>query len=334
MKAVYYEAGQNLVSMTTLTDDGDHITFNSASQLWSNYPGRAPTVLPNGVISGGAVTPAVSGTDDAVDVSSLSCNLNGVQKVGATKIAADTDITITREVTNAYLKASIVVTNAGAFDVIEGTAHASAFSDTRGADGGPPYIPVDNIEVAQVHLTSTTSAAITTDEIKDVPNVHTELATLPNYIVKFIRVDNQVLQYAGVDFTSALSLIHTGDVAKRVYAEHYTPLFASLQNTRNFDPPRVSGSVSSEAFYDETRSSVSESIGAGSLEFAPTDEVADPFLTQMTYPIWFKYYPDDLKAPYFATLASPYDSGASPADGLTIYTVSLVGEISAERVIA
>ena len=53
-----YEAGQTLVAMATMTDSGDHAIFSGASSPWSNKTGFVPKVIPNGVITGGGITPS------------------------------------------------------------------------------------------------------------------------------------------------------------------------------------------------------------------------------------------------------------------------------------
>ena len=66
---LYYEADQTPVAMVELTDQGDYTDFKSAATLWSGRSGKAPVVRPDGLKSGGVIIPAVSGTDDLVDIS-------------------------------------------------------------------------------------------------------------------------------------------------------------------------------------------------------------------------------------------------------------------------
>ena len=60
-----YEAGQNAVAMSALTDSGDQTEFTSAATLWSGRSGYAPVVRPNGLLTCGAITPA-AGTHHSV----------------------------------------------------------------------------------------------------------------------------------------------------------------------------------------------------------------------------------------------------------------------------
>ena len=117
-----YEGGQTLVSMVALTDSGDHKTMNSASTRWSNRSGYEPDVKPDGLATGGAVIPAVSGTNDLVDTAALTCYLAGV----LTSVNASTDETILRGTgADTYRKSSVQVDSAGAIDIVAGTDHTA-----------------------------------------------------------------------------------------------------------------------------------------------------------------------------------------------------------------
>jgi len=151
-----FEAGQTSYAMAALTDSGDNTIFNSAVTIFSGANGKAPDIRPNGVITGGAIVPAVSGTNNLVDVAGLTCYLAGVN----TTVAAGLDTAITRASTNVASISSITITSAGAIAVVKGTDSLStAFSETRAAAGGPPLIPVGSIEIGQVRTTTNVSWA-------------------------------------------------------------------------------------------------------------------------------------------------------------------------------
>ena len=80
---LYYEAGQSYVPMAALTDS-DHTTFTSPNENWSGYEGKEPVVRPDGLLTGGVITPDPTDTNNLVDVSALTCYLAGVlTSVGA-----------------------------------------------------------------------------------------------------------------------------------------------------------------------------------------------------------------------------------------------------------
>jgi len=210
---VEFEAGRTLVPFSALTDSGDHKKFTHTSRPWSRAAGFEPDIKPNGLATGGAVSPAASAQNDKVDVAALSCYLAGV----LTAVAAAANVTVTRgATTNTHSITSITVKADGTIEAVAGTA-STAFSETRGAAGGPPLIPVDSIEIAQVRTTSITGAPIVASEIFAVVGQHTERFDFPSW---------EIDPFDGaVRFLQALPLIHTGPAAKKVYAQVYTPIF-------------------------------------------------------------------------------------------------------------
>ncbi|HET56888.1 MAG TPA: hypothetical protein ENN35_00415 [Deltaproteobacteria bacterium] len=292
-----YEAGQNAVSMAALTDTGDHKTFLSSDELWSDKAGYEAQVRPNGLETGGAVTPAASGSDDVVDVAALTCYLAGVN----TNVAADTDKSITRGSTHNFTRHSVTVTSAGAIAVIDGT-EGESFSDTRGAAGGPPWIPTGSIEIAQIHISDKTPAPIAADEIKQVPGIHREMYSYPTWVENRIAVENSVIGYAGVTFNAALPLIHSDDAgstkaAKKVCASYATPEFAEIPNAYDFVRPATSYTVNSTQVYGGTVGSASRSLGGGSFSFSCRDGITDSLFAEEGSNLWFKFRPHRLKTP-------------------------------------
>src|SRR5210317_1267247 len=173
-----YEGGQTAVAMGALSDAGDLQTFTSPATLWSGRSGFAPVIRPDGVLTGGLVTVAISGSNDLVDVAALTCNLAGI----VTSVSADSDVSCTRPATAVSKVNSITIDNAGAVAVVVGTdGSTTAFSETRGAAGGPPFIPTDSIEIAQVRFTSDTAAAVTESEVLQTIGLHRESASYPQW---------------------------------------------------------------------------------------------------------------------------------------------------------
>ena len=368
-----YEAGQTPVAMTALTDSGDHMTFNSAAELWSNRSGYSASVKPNGVLTGLAVSVAASGTSNYVDTSAGTCNLAGVE----TTVAATTDndctrpdaayivltfaeseyndcvasdinkavvggsttdsgtllaynnttrqwlveqddtddtfdnnaeaITITSGTGEGDLSAagapsthkicSITVTSAGIIAVVDGT-EGTAFSTTRGAIGGPPWIPTTSIEIAQVRYTASAAADVDADEIFQVPETHREMALFPTWEEDRVRVSSGAIAYAGPTFASALSVIHsdnsgTTTAAKKVYASYYTPSFAMVSKVSDFVRPANSYSVSSTEYYGGAIGKRSTSIGQGSFK-AFTNTLNEGLLAYEGEDLWFRFKNDRL----------------------------------------
>lgn len=285
-----YEAGQQAAPMTALTDSGDRTKFTSNASLWSGKSGYAPVVRPNGLLTGGAVSPAAAAGNNNVDVAAHTANLNGVVSV----IGATANVAITRPATNVAKVCSVTLNAAGTIAVVAGTDGATTtFSETRGAAGGPPLIPVDSIELAQVRLTTSAAAPITAAQIYAVVGVHTEMANFPLYNLNY--------ETGSVEFLSALPAIHTGNIGKRVYASYAAPIFGEISLASDFVPPETSHSVSSTQIYGTTLGSTSKSLGQGSFTAYLEDGVADALVGQKDQTLWFRFYPDRFKSGYLLT---------------------------------
>jgi len=329
-----YEAGQDLTAFTTLTDDGDHLQFNSAVNFWSKKSGFAPSVKPNGLVTGCEITPAASGTNNLVDVAAGTAYIAGV----LTTIAADTDVTCARPAGSGddCKVNSITIIAAGTIAVVAGADHTD-LSTVRGADGGPPWIPTTSIELGQIKYGSDTAGAVLSTEIYQVVNTHLERWDFPVWDEYPIRVSSQVADYAGVTFNAALPLIHSDDAGsttagKLVYAQYYEPSFAEVPKAENFVPPENTHSVSSTQIYGSTLGSSSSSLGQGSFTFYSTDGVTDPLLKLIDATLMFKFYPDRLKAPYIVCQGKMGLTSSYPAGDNMSHSCTISPELTSERI--
>ena len=315
--------------MVALSDSGNHTIMNSADERWSNRSGYTANVKPDGVATGGAVIPAVSTTNDMIDTALLTCYLAGV----LTEVAASTDETILRGTGgDTYRKSSVQVDSAGAIDIVAGSDHTE-FSDVRAATGGPPLILATSIEIAQVHLTAVAAAAITADEIKQVPGTHVERYDFPAWTTQRIRVSDRILGLAGITFLSALPLSHTGGIIKEVWAEYYTPEMAELPRSVDFVRPAESYSVNSVQVYGSTVGTSSKSLAGGGFIVHLNDGISDNILKLEGDILWFDFYPDRLLAPHVATQGKLGLVETFPADNSIIATCTIAADKAGERII-
>ena len=264
---------------------------------------------------------AVSGSNNVVDVAALTCYLAGV----LTSVAADADFSITRPATAVSKILSITVNSSGALALVAGTdGTTTAFSDTRGAAGGPPFIPVGSIEVGQVRLTSATSAVITADEIFQVVGAHRERYDYPLW-------DN-LYSDGSIHFNATLPLIHTGSVAKAVYASYYEPIFTELTKSSDFTAPETSHSVSSTQIYNKTIGSSSQSLGQGGFTAYLEDGVSDALVQEKNQKLWFRFYPDRYKSSYVLTQGTLGITRTFPASNSIQATCTISAELPATEV--
>lgn len=317
-----YESGQTPFAMAALTDSGDHKLFSSAASLFSQKSGFTPDVRPNGIITGGVLIPAASAQVDKVDVSAITCYLAGVK----TTVAAATNVLITRGLTtNTNAITSITVTSAGAIAAVAGTA-STAFSETRGAAGGPPYIPVGSIEIGQVRTTSITAAVIIADEVFQVVGTHSERFDFPTW------TENP---YTGkLTFAAALPLSHTGDVAKKVYAKVFDPVFVDVNLASAFVPPETSHSSSSTQVYGSTVGSSSSTLNQGSFSALLTDGVSDALVGLKNQTLFFKFFPDRNKTPFLLCYGKLGLTRQFPADNNIVGAFTISAPESASEVVA
>lgn len=297
------ETGRTLVSYDEAVDSGDHIVFTLGT-LWSGYSDEntdySPVVRPDGMVSGRNVL-STHATNDTVTIAGFTAYSKGVEHT----VSATSD-TITRPATAVAKINSVTMTDAGAIAVIAGTDGASTtFSETRGAAGGPPYIPVDSVEIGQIRVTSDSSAVIAASEIFQVVGTHTERYDYPTWSEsntgKGILAVSAAEKNAHVKFTSALAAIHTADTYKGVWIQYYTPVFTELPKTMDFTPCENSPSVSSTQYYNGTIAAVSRSLGTGSFSAIMTDNISDALLNEQDKVVTVKFWPDRNKSPYILT---------------------------------
>lgn len=277
-----YETAQTSVALAALTNSGDNTVYTSPASLWSKKTGFKAFVRPNGVVTGCVVTPAASGTNDAVDISAGTAYIQGV----LTTINAATDVTASRGVTtDTHRITSITITSLGAIAAVAGTDNAGSFSETRAADGGPPLIAADSIELAQVRTTSVTAAAITAAEIFATVGTHRETYNQPGW------TENP--ESGRITMNAALPLIHTGPATKKVYASYATPSFLALEKATDFVPPENSYTVTSTQIYrNQTIGARSQTLNQGSFTAYFNDGVLDDLVANEGAELWFKFFPD------------------------------------------
>lgn len=281
---IRYEAGQTPYAFDAMTDSGDATTFESSFSPWSDVAGNEPTVAPYGLVTGGVIT--ATATNDQVSVAALTACMAGVSGADTDGIISVNTGTLTASRgsgADTHRITSVTVDNSGALAAVAGVV-STAFSETRGAAGGPPYIPVGSIEIGQVRLTSISAATVDDDEIYQVIGQHVERSDYPVYDIDYANGE--------VTFVTSLPLIHTADVAKKVYVKGSTPLFAPISQTSDWVPAESTYSINSTDTYDGPVGSASSSLGQASFTAVLKDGITDSFLAQRGENIWVEFRPD------------------------------------------
>ncbi len=326
--ATYAELGQTLYDYATMTDSGDRQTFTAVPNRFSGKSGFAPTVRPDGVVSGNKmVSAAASASNDVVDIAAFTAYSGGSLK----SVAAATDQAVTRPATDVAKVSSITMTSAGAIAEIEGTDGSdTTFSETRGAAGGPPLIPAGSVEIAQVRMTSATSAAITDDEIYQVSGQHCERYDYPGFSISPLGLGRKAKKsaetYAHVKFDAVLPAIHTGGAAKGVAIKCYEPVLVKLSKTLDFSPAKNSHSISTTQYYGGSASSRSSSLGQASFTALVNDGISDSLMAEEDEIITIQHFPDENKDPYTLTQGACAVDPSYPATGQIQVAVTITPE--------
>ena len=305
---VYYESAQSQRPFEVMTDTGDRTQFEAAASPWSGASGYEPLVRPYGLATGGQITPA--STADTVSVAAATVYMAdhaSADSTGMVAVSGD-EVSVSRGTEMSPNKiTSIIVDSNGEFAALAGTA-GSSFSEQRGSNGGPPYIPVDAIEIGQVRLSSDTAGAVAENEVMQVVGIHQERTDYPVWEVS--------RTHGEVHFAEPLPAIHTGDEPKRVVARYATPIFAAIPRASDWTPAETSHSLSSTPIYGGAIGSSSASINQASFTAYLDDGIRDGFLALKNARLWFRFHPDrNRSVPHQLTNGVMGISRSFPADG-------------------
>jgi len=325
---IYLEQGATLQNYTAATDSGDHQYFTAADDVFSGKSGQEPDLRPNGVVTGrNLVSVAASESNDVVDVAAFTAYSQGT----LFSVIADADFAITRPATNVSKISSITMTSTGALAEVAGTSGATtAFSETRGAAGGPPVIPADSVEIAQVRMTSSAAAAITASEIFQIVGQHCERSDFPTWTINNIGLgqsaDVSAETNAHIKFSSALPASHAAGATKGIYVQYYAPIFGEMAKCMDFQPAENSHSVSSTQYYNGTIGSRSKTLGQGQFTALLSDGVTDALVADKDEVLTVKFFPNRNATPYVLTQGAIGLARTFPVDGQIQATVTISAE--------
>jgi len=319
-----FESGQSFSDFAEMTDSGDHTIF-SLGTVWSGKSGFAADIRPNGIVTGRNLI-TVHATDDTFNIAAYTAYSKGVLH---TEIA--TTNTITRPGTDVAQVFSVCLDEDGTKEVVDGVeGTGTAFSETRGAAGGPPLIPVDSVELGQIRVTANTPAAILATEIFQVVGTHAERFDFPvweeNPIGDGDQADSAAEKNAHIVLADALDAVHVGPTYKAIYASYYTPVFAQVSKALDFTPAENSHSVTSTQYYDGVAGAASSSLGQGGFTALMDDNVTDALVANKDQILTFKFFPDKNKAPYILTQGTLGLGRTFPVDNQNQATATITAE--------
>jgi hypothetical protein len=308
---VELEVGASLYAMSalsTVTSPASDIRkkYLTSATYISDDVDRQATVRLDGQISGFTITPG-SGYNE-VDVSTGSGYLKGVEiTVNATTI---TDIQRpTLSATNVLWTALSVDTN-GTINKTVGTEGGS--SSTRGAAGGPPYIPIDEFLIGYVTATYYTgsSSGAKAIVVAEINSGTKEYASIPNSKVVYHDGSGTDSQDVGVIlFASQLDEIHSDDggtnvSTRNVYAQYHDVLWEEAPDAYDFNLATPVATVVSQSYDDDAEQ---KSVGVESWSASGngyTDHSPNDFWNLLNAKKrWYREFPDKNKTGFYAGLA-------------------------------
>lgn len=326
------EIENGLVSVANeLLTNVDNQRFTFSEEIVSIR--TTPRIMPNGIVTGTNLVSVGSGNDN-VTTAAFTCNISGDLRT----VAADTSVAIVRTIeATPFSKHSVVAYMDGAtptIKVIAGAGHATAHSTVRGANGGPPYIGVDEVEIGQIWTSSHTAAPITASEIHT-GGSYEERANYPTFtynpIGRGLDATATGEEEAFVKFSAALPLIHTAGVAKKIFADYEGVEFAELTDCDGFSPPTETISSSSTQVYQGTKSVATRSVDSGTFAQMLDDGVNDLILGASGTKRVFRFKPDKDKTAYILCVGSVSAKPEYPAAGLIKATVNFSSEYPSAR---
>lgn len=297
--------------------------FLTNAQFISDLAALQPEVRVDGVISGFGLA-AGSGYNE-VDVAAGTLYLKG----NLVSVDATTVSDITRPTTiGQVLVTALTVDAAGTITATAGTQGET--STTRGAAGGPPFLPVDEVLLGYITATYFDGSAsgekvLTSGEIDSYTK---EYAAIPS--AKVVPHDEE--QNVGVIMlANALPMIHAATAAgpgtdvRNVYASYYEPEFEEVPDAMDFSYTEDVSTYTSKAYKD---ASEEKAIGTPSWSAsfnAYWTTVEDILNLVKNSKRWIKHYPDDDLAPYWAGIAIVKVSRETPVENNMSASITLDG---------
>jgi len=295
------ELSQTFFDFTAATDSGDHKVFTvSGKSLFSVKDNFELDVKPDGIVTGrNLISPHTDA--DKVNVAAFTVNIAGVE----TSVDASV-ITLTRPGAGVANINLIAVDTDGVVSAIVGTDSAdTTLSRTRGAAGGPPYVPVGSTAIGELHMLET-SAVITESEIFQDVGTHTERYDSPVWdeypIGDGIQADAVIKKNAYIEFSDVIGdAIHTGDTYRLVYVSGYVPVAAEISHSVDFKACKNTHSVTSNTYYNAVKGTKTSALGQGGFTALVNDGVTDALVGQEDENLTFWFYPNRNKLPFVVT---------------------------------
>jgi hypothetical protein len=259
---------------------------------------RKPMVRLDGQVNGFTITPGK--TYNEVDVSAGTGYLLGVE-LG---VAATTVTDLERPIANAtnVLWTALSVDSNGTINKTVGTEGTS--TATRGAAGGPPFIPENEFLIGYVTMTyyggSASGAKVVS--ASEINSDTKEYAAIPSYTVLYHDGGGTDPQNVGVvQFASQLPMIHgagVGTATRNVFAQYHDAIFEELSDSYDFNITEDISVTESIAYRDaasQKDTNIPSWSVAGNVYSGDINDVLSIVKNKIR---WMKHFPDADETPY------------------------------------
>jgi len=291
---VFYPFNELTTVSSPVADVGKK--FATSATYISDQEDLQPQVRLDGVITGFVITPGSS--NNQVQVSAGELYLAGVS-ISVT--AVDVDDIIRPLVSGQVRVTALTVDSSGNINKTRGTEGST--SATRGAAGGPPFLPINEILIGYITASyyQGSASGATTITTAEINSESKERSFIPS--AKIIYHDGDSNNYAGenvgvVELGTVLPLIHAAVVAgpgtnrRRVYAQYHDAEFEEIPDSKDYSFNDDIGTVKSKAYQDlaeETSLTTPMWSGAGSNYWEDIDDLLELIKNTKR---WVKFYPD------------------------------------------
>lgn len=298
------EVGSTFFSMAALSTvaspSGDvGKIFTTEATFLSDQENLQPDVRLDGIISGFTLS-AGSGYNE-VDYSSGKLYIKGEE----VEVSAGTVSDLLRPTSSGNVRITALTVDSDG-DVNKTAGTEGTTSTTRGAAGGKPFLPVDEVLIGYITMSyygaSASGAKLVTSS--EIDSETKERTIIPSYTALYHDGDRDNQTDAGaIEFAAVIPLIHgsgAGTNRRNVYASYYEPSFEEMNDVKDFSFSEDVASIKSKAYGEkaEQASLGTETwSGTGSAYWNKVQDILNLIKNTKR---WFKYYPDEDETNYWA----------------------------------
>jgi hypothetical protein len=315
--------------LTSVTSPAADINkkFLTQAEFISPQENLEPIVRLDGVVSGLTLTPG-SGYNE-VDYSTGTVYING----SLISVTAGTVTDIPRPLVSGQVRVTALTVDSNG-DVNKTSAVEGSTSSVRGANGAPPFLPVNEVLIGYITASyyggsGSGASVIAAGEVNDETR---ERSTIPSYEVGYHDGSGDNAENVGViTLATMLPTIHAANKAgpgtdvRALYASYYGADFEQISGAYDWSFDEDIATIASKAYGDaaeEKALSTPSWSGSGTVYY---DKVNDLLTLVKNTKRWVKYFPDRDETPYWCGRAIIKVSRNMPVEDNLTATITVEG---------